>query len=102
MFPIKRHFSGQVVGLNMGIMIAPSSNSAPTTTTVISLSKWLQQVGVTNITGWRWRKKGWLKTVNIAGRQYLTQEAIEEFHRRVVAGEFAKEHKTPSRKNAAV
>jgi hypothetical protein len=46
-----------------------------------------------------WRKKGWLKTVNISGRQYLTQEAIDEFHRRVVAGEFAQEHKTPSRKN---
>src|SRR5580700_8989833 len=48
---------------------------------VISLSKWLDQVGVTPCTAWRWRKKGWLKTVNIAGRQYLTQEAIDEFHR---------------------
>ncbi len=83
-------------------MNAPSFNSAPIASTVISLSKWLEQVGVTHITAWRWRKKGWLKTVNIAGRQYLTQEAIDEFHRRVVAGEFAQEHRTPSRKNAAV
>jgi len=66
---------------------------------VVSLSKWLAQVGVTQITGWRWRRKGWLKTVNIAGRQYLTQEAINEFHRRATAGDFAQEHKTPSRKN---
>jgi len=29
----------------------------------------------------------------------VTQEAIDEFHRRVVAGEFAQEHKTPSRKD---
>ena len=65
---------------------------------VVSLSKWLAEVGVTPITAWRWRKKGWLKTVNISGRQYLTQEAIDEFHRRAVAGEFAQEHKVPSRK----
>jgi hypothetical protein len=49
---------------------------------VVSLSRWLEQVGVTPCTAWRWRKKGWLKTSNIAGRQYLTQEAIDEFHRR--------------------
>jgi predicted site-specific integrase-resolvase len=39
---------------------------------VISLNRWLEQVGVTPITAWRWRQRGWLKTVNIAGRQYLT------------------------------
>lgn len=68
---------------------------------VISLAKWLEQVGVTPCTGWRWRKRGWLKTVNIAGRQYLTQEAIDDFNRRAVAGEFAQECKVPSRKEAA-
>ncbi len=67
---------------------------------IISLQKWMEQVGVTQITAWRWRKRGWLKTVNIAGRQYLTQEAIDEFHRRAVAGEFAQEHKVPKRKEA--
>ena len=53
---------------------------------VISLSKWLAEVGITPITAWRWRKRGWLKTVNIAGRQYLTQEAIDEFYRRADMG----------------
>jgi predicted site-specific integrase-resolvase len=67
---------------------------------VISLSKWLAQVGVTPITAWRWRKKGWLQTINIAGRLYLTQEGIEEFHRRAVAGEFAQEHTVPARKES--
>ena len=62
---------------------------------VISLNKWLSEVGVTPVTAWRWRKRGWLKTVNIAGRQYLTQEAIDEFRRRAVAGEFAQEHRVP-------
>jgi hypothetical protein len=66
---------------------------------VISLSKWLEQIGVTPCTAWRWRKKGWLKTVNIAGRQYLTQEAIDEFHHRAVAGEFAQVHKVPAAKS---
>jgi len=43
-----------------------------------------------------WRKRGWLKTVNIAGRQYLTQVAIDEFRRRAVAGDFAQVYKVPA------
>ena len=80
-------------------MNASSSSSIPIGATVISLSKWLEQIGVTQCTAWRWRKKGWLKTINIAGRQYLTQEAIDEFNRRAVAGDFAQIHKSPSRKD---
>jgi predicted site-specific integrase-resolvase len=80
-------------------MNASSFNS--THPTVVSLSKWLEQIGVTSCTAWRWRKKGWLKTINIAGRQYLTQEAIDEFQRRAKAGEFSQVHKVPSRRNDA-
>ncbi len=65
---------------------------------VVSLSRWLAGVGVASCTAWRWRKKGWLKTVNIAGRQYLTREAIEEFERRALAGEFAQDSHVPVRK----
>jgi hypothetical protein len=72
-------------------------NSVPAAA-VISLHKWMEQIGVTACTVWRWRKKGWLQTVNIAGRQYLTQAAMDEFHRRAVAGEFAQLHKAPTRK----
>jgi hypothetical protein len=82
-------------------MNAPSSNSSPAAGAVISLSKWLEQVGVTPCTAWRWRKKGWLKTVNIAGRQYLTQEAIDEFRHRAIAGEFSKVQKVPARKGVS-
>ena len=67
---------------------------------VISLSKWMENVGITPCTAWRWRKKGWLKTINIAGRQYLTQEAIDEFHQRAISGEFAQVHKVPHSKAA--
>ena len=67
---------------------------------VISLAKWVEQVGVTPCTAWRWRRKGWLKTINISGRQYLTQAAIDAFHRRAVAGEFAQAPKVPTRKES--
>jgi hypothetical protein len=82
-------------GLNL------NGENYPALPAVISLNRWLAQVGITQITAWRWRRRGWLKTVNIAGRQYLTQEAIDEFHRRAVAGEFAQEHKVPKRKESA-
>jgi hypothetical protein len=80
-------------------MNTASSTSTSSGATVVSLSKWLEQIGVTQCTAWRWRKKGWLKTINIAGRQYLTQEAIAEFQRRAVAGDFSQIHKTPARKS---
>jgi hypothetical protein len=72
------------------------------TPTLVSLNRWLNHIGVTNTTGWRWRKKGLIRTVNIYGRHYLTDEAIAEFHRRASAGEFAiemKPGKKPATKN---
>ena len=74
---------------NVGVQTAAAA--------VISLAKWLETVGVTSCTVWRWRKRGWLKTINIAGRQYLTQAAIDEFYCRATAGEFAQECKVPAR-----
>ena len=62
-----------------------------------SLHKFCEQAGISDVTAWRWRKRGWLKTVNIAGRPYLTDKALAEFLRQDDAGEFAKEHKTPNR-----
>ncbi len=53
-------------------------------------SKWLQSVGIDPVTGWRWRQRGWLIPTNIAGRLYVSAEAIAEFERRAEAGEFAK------------
>jgi hypothetical protein len=44
----------------------------------------------------RWCESVWLaKTVNIAGRVYITEAAILEFMRRAQAGEFAGVHKVP-------
>ncbi len=55
----------------------------------MALDKWTAEVGINPSTAWQWRKKGWLKTVNIAGRHYLTAAQRLEFVRRAEAGEFA-------------
>ena len=68
---------------------------------LIALSKWAEETGVDSCTAWRWRKKGWLKTTNICGRVYITGEALTEFKERAEAGEFAQDHKVPSRAVAA-
>src|SRR3569833_1966793 len=64
----------------------------------IALDKFIQTVGITDTTAWRWRKKGWLETANIAGRVYVTPEAAREFNRRMLAGEYAKKHVAPKKK----
>ncbi len=63
---------------------------------MVSLSLWLAQMGIAPCTAWRWRKRGWLRTVNIAGRQYLTAEAIREFTERAQRGDFAQRHTVPT------
>jgi len=64
---------------------------------LVAYDEWLKQVGITHATGWRWRKRGWIPTVNICGRVYVSRSAIAEFERRAGASEFAKEHVTPKR-----
>lgn len=64
---------------------------------IVSLNKFCREAGISPVTAWRWRRSGWLVTVNIAGRPYLTGDAVADFLRRVEAGEFAQEHKTPNR-----
>src|ERR1700691_640153 len=81
-----------------GVPSVVQTSTAPPAGAIISLARWLEQIGVTACTAWRWRKKGWLKTVNICGRQYLTQKAIEDFTRRAAAGDFAQTHKLPVRR----
>ena len=55
----------------------------------VALDKWIADVGINPSTAWQWRKKGWLSTVNIAGRHYLTAAQRMEFVRRAESGEFA-------------
>jgi hypothetical protein len=65
---------------------------------IILLNHFLQSLGVTPATGWRWRKKKWIATLNIAGRVYISRSEIDRFQQRVAAGEFAKPHKAPNRR----
>ena len=62
---------------------------------IISLEQWTKAIGRAYVTVWRWRKKGRLKTINIYGRPYVTDEAIKEFNRRAEAGEFAQRPHIP-------
>lgn len=62
----------------------------------LSLDKFIEQSGLSPATCWRYRKRGWLKTVNIAGRHYLTRQAIAEFNERAGRGEFAGALSNPS------
>jgi len=64
----------------------------------IALDRFIQTVGITDTTAWRWRKEGKLNTTNIAGRLYIYPQDLNEFNRRAKAGEFAKEHKAPKNK----
>jgi hypothetical protein len=66
---------------------------------ILSLHKFNELAGITATTTWRWRRLGCLVTVNIAGRQYITDKGLTEFMRRVEAGDFAKEHKAPKRRD---
>lgn len=76
--------------------LTTSSNSGEAKSPPIrSLQSFIIGVGISPVTAWRFEKRGWLTTLNIAGRRYITAEAEDEFIRRATAGEFAKEHKTP-------
>lgn len=78
----------------MKALTASSDNS---TGNLVALNTWLTALGVQPITAWRWRRKGWLRTVNICGRVYIARDTIANFERRAAAGEFAQEHKAPKR-----
>jgi transposase-like protein len=65
--------------------------------TLISLAALARRIGRTSTTLWRWRKRGWLATVNIAGKPYCTAKALAEFTARAERGDFAKSCPVPRR-----
>jgi hypothetical protein len=65
---------------------------------LLAFDRWLKDIDRTPATGWRWRKRGWIKTINVCGRLYITRDEINRFESRAVAGEFSKTHVTPKRK----
>ncbi len=79
---------------------ATPSNADPSS--LFSFDEYLRGRGLTRTTGYRYRKQGLLTVVNIFGRLYVTRDEIEAFERKAIAGNFAKEAKTPSRRELAV
>jgi hypothetical protein len=77
------------------------SNSSSATGGILAFKVFCRNAGIAPITGWRFRRKGWIETLNIAGRPYVTTREIDRFTRRAAAGEFSSEHKTPLRVKAA-
>ena len=64
---------------------------------LISNAAFAKQIGRTPITIWRWQKLGWLgRSINIAGKPYLTRESLETFYARAKAGDFAQEPHLPT------
>jgi hypothetical protein len=69
---------------------------------LVCFNTFLESLGVTSATGWRFRKRGWVQTVNLAGRLYIARSEIERFHQRAASGEFRWSHKTPNRRRVVV
>ena len=76
------------------------SLSDQTVSNLLAFDRWLKDIDKTPATGWRWRKRGWINTVNICGRVFVSRQAIADFERRAASGEFAKQHITPKRRPA--
>ena len=71
-----------------------TTNATQTASNLVPFDDWLSQLGKTRCTGWRWREKGIVETVNLFGRWYITRDEIARFEARVIAGEFAKQFDT--------
>ena len=62
-----------------------------------SLSLFMGETGLSTSTVYRYRKRGWLKCENIAGRFYISGEEMIRFNTRRAEGEFAKAPQKPKR-----
>jgi predicted site-specific integrase-resolvase len=67
----------------------------------MTFDRWLESIGRSRVTGWRWVELGMLQTVNINGKNYITREEDERFWQRAKAGEFAQEIQSIQDKVAA-
>jgi len=77
----------------------PENESIFSPTDLLAYDAWLESIPISSTTGWRWRQRGLIETINIYGRVYVSRSAIQESLRRAGRGEFAKEHVTPKRRD---
>jgi hypothetical protein len=62
---------------------------------LIPFDQWLASLGRSKASGWRYRKKNLIPTVNLMGRIFVSRVAIADFERRAAAGEFSKAYRIP-------
>lgn len=55
----------------------------------VRLRRFAEDVGLSLATLWRYRRRGWLRTVLIGGQHFVTREAIAEFNARAEGGELS-------------
>jgi hypothetical protein len=68
-----------------------SGHGQPITTTGLRAAKAVaRDRGVSDVTLWRWRTRGWIKTANVSGKIYVDLASLADFDRRAAAGEFSK------------
>jgi hypothetical protein len=70
-------------------------NGAATPSRLYPFNRWLKAIDRSRATGWRWRINGYVETVNIRGRVFISRDEIERFESRACAGEFARPSTTP-------
>lgn len=58
---------------------------------LVPLDRYLQSLGRSRSTFWRWQQKGLVKSVNVLGRNYITREEIKRFEDAAVSGTLAKD-----------
>jgi hypothetical protein len=66
----------------------------------LSLDLFMLQTGLSVATVFKYRKNGWLRTVNLCGRHFVTRAEIAEFNRRLEAGDFAGKIANPHKKKS--
>jgi hypothetical protein len=76
-------------------------NQTTSIPTIIALSKFAKQAGISSTTAWRWRCQGILPTINVNGRVFVTSQAAEEFIAKATAGAFEKRKPVPPPPRAA-
>ncbi len=83
-------------------MNCKENDSSPRSCSLIPFGKFLEDVGKSSVTGWRWRKAGFIATVNVAGKVYISEEEIRRFEARAIAGEFSRMANTQRREEVGV
>lgn len=68
-------------------------NAAPPTavakqelSSLVSLDRYLESLGRSRTTFWRWQKRGLIQAVNVFGRKYVTRDEIRRFEQAAVSG----------------